>query len=217
MAHEINNPLQVITSRTELLLVGRHDNATEQTLKCILENTNRITSIVSNLLSFSRQGSEGGVQEINPNALLDKTLALLEHQMVTDNIVITRDLQDLPPILGSPGQLQQVFTNLILNAYQAMLDQEGGELTIKTSLQSGMVEVDIIDTGPGIPKKHLDHLFEPFFTTKPEGKGTGLGLSIAYGIIQSHGGSIKVQSVEGRGTSFSVSFPIKHDESEDQA
>ncbi|HET6455651.1 MAG TPA: HAMP domain-containing sensor histidine kinase [Armatimonadota bacterium] len=122
-----------------------------------------------------------------------------------------------PPILGNPGQLQQVFTNLIMNAYQAMLGQEGGELTIKTSLQSDMVQVDVIDTGPGFPKKHLDHLFEPFFTTKPEGKGTGLGLSIAYGIIQSHGGSIKVHSIEGRGTSFSVSFPTKHNESEDQA
>lgn len=218
VAHEINNPLQVIMGRTELLLTGQHDDVTGQNLKCILGNTNRITGIVSNLLSFSRQSTESQLQEINVNALLEKTLALIEHQMVTDNIVINRDLQALDPILGNPGQLQQVFTNLILNAYQAMLDapHTGCELTIKTSLQSGMVEVDIKDTGPGISKKHLCHLFEPFFTTKPEGKGTGLGLSIAYGIIQSHGGNIRVQSVEGRGTCFSVSLPVKQDEKEEQ-
>ena len=217
VAHEINNPLQVVTGRIELLLARKNDRVTQQTLQCVLENTNRMTGIVSNLLSFSRHSSDGEMQEINVSAILDKTLALLEHQMVTDNIVIIRDLQELDPILGRPGQLQQVFTNLILNAYQAMQERGGGELTIKTSLQSDMVEVDITDTGPGIPQKHLDHLFEPFFSTKPEGKGTGLGLSIAYGIVQSHGGSIKVQSVEGRGTCFSVSLPIKHDESEDQA
>lgn len=215
VAHEINNPLQVITGRTELLLAREHDDQTTQTLECILDNTNRITGIVSNLLSFSRQGADGEPQEINVNALLETTLALMEHQMVTDNIVIIRDLQELDPIVGRPGQLQQVFTNLIINAYQAMLDQGGGELTIKTSLQSGMAEVDIIDTGPGIPKQHLDHLFEPFFTTKPEGKGTGLGLSIVYGIVQSLGGNIRVQSVQGRGTCFSVSLPFKQDERED--
>lgn len=215
VAHEINNPLQVIMGRTEMLLAGQLDNPTEQTLGCVLENTTRITDIVANLLSFSRQSSGAEHQEINLNKLLNKTLALIEGQMVTDNIVINRDLQeDICPITGNPGQLQQVFTNLIINAYQAMADQGGGELTIKSSLQENMVEVDILDTGPGIAKEHLDHLFEPFFTTKPEGKGTGLGLSIVYGIVQSHGGSIRVQSIEGRGTCFSVSLPIKQDEGE---
>lgn len=218
VAHEINNPLQVIMGRTEMLLAGRLDNPTEQTLKCVLENTNRITDIVSNLLSFSRQSSESEHQEINLNTLLNKTLALIEGQMVTDNIVINRDLQeDISPIMGSAGQLQQVFTNLIINAYQAMLDQGGGELTIKSRLQADMVDVDILDTGPGIAKEHLDRLFEPFFTTKPEGKGTGLGLSIVYGIVQSHGGGIRVQSIEGRGTCFTVSLPAKQDESEDSS
>ena len=215
VAHEINNPLQVIMGRTELLLAGEHDDRSRQTMECILDNANRITGIVSNLLSFSRHSSEGDPQDVDANVVLEKTLALIEHQMVTDNITVTKDFNELQPIWGSPGQLQQVFTNLILNAYQAMLDQGGGELTVKSALHSGMVEVDVIDTGPGIPKERLDHLFEPFFTTKPEGKGTGLGLSIVYGIVQSHGGNIRVESVEGRGTCFSVSLPVKQKEKED--
>lgn len=209
VAHEINNPLQVILGRTEMLLAVEKNPGKLDQLRAIEEHTTRIAEIVSNLLSFSRQSSDTDFRELDINAVLNKTLALLEPQMSTDDIEVVRDLQEsLHPISGHPGQLQQVFTNIIMNAYQAMSSQNGGILTIRSTSRDCFVEVSISDTGPGIPSEYLDRLFEPFFTTKPEGKGTGLGLSIAYGIIQSHGGDFQVHNCSDKGTCFTIMLPV---------
>lgn len=210
VAHEISNPLQVILGRTELLLAQETAESKLRDLNAILEHTRRISSLVRNLLSFSRPSSDTELRETNVNAVADKTLDFLETQLATRDIAVVRDLQDgLEPVLANAGQLQQVFTNMILNAYQAMAGQVGGTLAVRSWSEPGMILIEFTDTGPGILQEHLDRLFEPFFTTKPEGEGTGLGLAIVYGIIQSHGGSIQVRNNPDRGACFTVSLPAK--------
>ena len=206
VAHEINNPLQVILGRTELLIDRIDDLPCQRDLDAIRESTLRIAEIVSNLLSFSRQSSTPEFRDLDLNAVLDKTLDLINPQLAPDDItVITDGSRSILPVHGNAGQLQQVFTNLILNAYHAMRPQGGGTLTISSRAQDGCAVVELTDTGPGIPQEHLGHIFEPFYTTKPE--GTGLGLAIAYSIIRSHRGSIKVTSKTGSGARFTVSLP----------
>lgn len=206
VAHEINNPLQVILGRTELLLARSHDDKGSHDLGEIIEHTTRIARTVSNLLSFSRQSTGTESRNLDVGLVVEKTLQLLEPQMAPDDIVVVRNLRQGPPVHASASQLQQVFTNIILNAYHAMRPQGGGTLTVETSVESGHVVVSFADTGHGISPEHIAHIFEPFFTTKPEGEGTGLGLSIIYGIMQSHGGSIEVDSSES-GARFRVLLP----------
>jgi signal transduction histidine kinase len=144
--------------------------------------------------------------EVDVNKLLDDTLQLLEPQMRKSNIEIVKEYSRVPAtIFGNAGKLQQVFTNLILNARDAMLS--GGTITLKTkSNGDNEVHISVTDTGEGIPKENLNKIFDPFFTTKGVGNGTGLGLAVTYGIVQEHGGTIEAVS-EGRGSTFHLSFP----------
>lgn len=207
VAHEINDPLQVILGRTELLLAHSQDEKGSHDLGEIIEHTTRIARTVSNLLSFSRQSTGTEFRDLDVGVVVEKTLELLEPQMAPDDIVVLKDLrQGLPAVHASASQLQQVFTNIILNAYHAMRSQGGGTLTVETGFELDHVVVSFADTGPGIPPEHITHIFEPFFTTKPEGEGTGLGLSITYGIVQSHGGSIEVDS-SASGAHFRILLP----------
>lgn len=209
VAHEINNPLQIILGRIELLVSQEHDPANVSTLKLMLEQTTRIASIVSNLLSFSRQSSDSEFRPLDVNDVLDKTLNLLEPQMAPDDITIIRDPEEgLGMVFGNPGMLQQVFTNITLNAYHAMRDMGHGTLTVQTRADADKIDIEFIDTGPGIASEHIERLFEPFFTTKAEGEGTGLGLSIAYGIVQSHGGTIQAINDPKGGARFSIALPL---------
>lgn len=206
-AHEINNPLQVVLGRTQLVLNREVNEKNMRDLNIIIEHTTRIANTVSNILSFSRQSESSMYRNLDISIIVSKTLELLEPQMIPDDIVVIRGLQkDLPPVYGNSGQLQQVFTNLILNAYQAMRINKGGELKVETWMENDHTLVSISDNGPGISPENIEHIFEPFFTTKPEGQGTGLGLSIVYGIVQSHKGNISVESDEN-GTCFTVKLP----------
>ena len=131
------------------------------------------------------------------------------HQVEKSKVTLVEKLADsLPPIDGNSNKLQQVFTNLILNAVQAM--PEGGTLTIDSRMSEDLkaVKISFTDTGVGIPEENLDKIFEPFFTSKKVGEGTGLGLSVSYGLIKNHGGEIKVKSKENQGTTFTVILPI---------
>jgi two-component system NtrC family sensor kinase len=142
---------------------------------------------------------------------------LIGHQVLFHNIEIKQALDpNLPQIFGDPGELQQVFTNLFLNAADAMKGQ--GQITITSSAtpQRDGVILTFTDTGSGIPPELRDKIFEPFFTTKPPGKGTGLGLSIVYGVIQRHGGSIEVESPPGGGTTFTIQLPLGSQENQEQ-
>ncbi len=132
---------------------------------------------------------------------------MLVEKELGNRIKLHKKYSDIPPISCMPGQLNQVFLNMLLNAIQAI--EGDGNIWISTAIKDNNVIVKFKDDGNGIPKKHVDKIFEPFFTTKPIGMGTGLGLSISYGIIQAHGGDIQVKSKKKAGTSFIISFPFK--------
>jgi signal transduction histidine kinase len=144
---------------------------------------------------------------VNLNAVVEEVLTLVAHPFRTAQVQVTRNLQkELPAVLGSTNKLQQVFLNLFLNARDAM--PSGGIVEIRTAAHNGSVEVEIIDTGGGIPRENLNRIFDPFFTTKSSGRGTGLGLSVSYGIVKEHAGKVDVRSTPGKGTSFRLEFPV---------
>jgi len=149
---------------------------------------------------------------LNLNRLIEQTVFLNSNLLKMDGVKVETKLDpDLPDLLGSEDQLQQVFMNLVSNASEAMGGGHGGVLTIETQhiLSEDRLQVNFKDTGCGIPEENYPKLFEPFFTTKKKGKGVGLGLSVAYGIVQEHAGSIYVKSEVGRGTTFQVKLPLK--------
>jgi signal transduction histidine kinase len=151
------------------------------------------------------------MRSLNINKLIEKTLLLSSNLLKINGVKVEKRLDpNLPDLVGSEDQLQQVFMNFISNAAEVMETNGGGLLSIKTkhSLQDGKIIIIFRDTGAGIPSENLSRLFEPFFTTKRKGKGVGLGLSVAYGIVQEHGGAIDVKSKVGKGTTFKIEFPM---------
>ena len=208
VAHEVNTPLTGVSSYTQMLLgMIPETDPKHALLQKMQRQTDRATNIVGNLLNFSRTGNAEEFGEIEINKLLNDTLQLLEPQLRKSNIEVVKEYSEAAPtISASGGKLQQVFTNLILNARDAMFS--GGQITLRTYDENGDgVAVEVTDTGEGIPAENLKKVFDPFFTTKGVGNGTGLGLAVSYGIIQEHNGTIEVQSVEGRGTTFRLVFP----------
>lgn len=210
VAHEVNTPLTGVSSYTQMLLGMVPDTDPKHALlQKMHRQTERATNIVSNLLNFSRIGSVTDSTEVSVNRLLDDTLQLLEPQIRKSNIEIVKDYSaDVLPIFANAGKLQQVFTNLILNARDAM-GAAGGKVTLRTMLVDGdEVKVEVTDTGEGIAPENLGKIFDPFFTTKGVGNGTGLGLAVTYGIVQEHGGTIEAFSETGNGATFMLSFPV---------
>jgi two-component system, NtrC family, sensor kinase len=211
VAHEVNTPLAVISSYTQMLskqLQG--DPQKSGLLEKITRQTFRASEIVNNLLNFSRtSGSEIG--DVDVNKVIADTLALLEHQFKVAKVKVQNTPEpQLPAIQGNAGRLQQVFLNLFLNAKDAM--PGGGTLRV-TTMNGENVSVSVSDTGSGIAPEHIQRIYDPFFTTKTsprEGqtRGTGLGLSVTYGIIQEHAGKIRVESHPGTGTTFTLEFPL---------
>jgi PAS domain S-box-containing protein len=210
VAHEINNPLAGILIYAELLQRDLAADAVHrENIGVIINQTMRCQQIVHRLLDFSRQ-SLGDQKLFDANDIIHRCVELISHQAFFHNIKVTQDLDPfLPQIVGDPGQLQQVFTNLLLNAADAMNGQ--GQITIATrpTPQGDGIILTFTDTGCGIPPEIRDKIFEPFFTTKPPGKGTGLGLSIVYGVIQRHGGTITADSPQGDGTTFTIRLPLE--------
>ena len=207
VAHEVNTPLAVISNYIQMLAkqlpIGdpRH-----QLIDKVVKQTFRASEIVNNLLNFSRTGATE-FTEVDLNAVVDEVLSLVAHPFRTAQVQVTRNLQQqLPFVLGSNNKLQQVFLNLFLNARDAM--PSGGVVEIRTASFNGSVEVEIKDTGAGIPRENLNRIFDPFFTTKASGRGTGLGLSVSYGIVKEHAGKLDVRSTPGKGTSFRLEFPV---------
>ena len=211
VAHEVNTPLAVISSYTQMLAKQlQGDPQKSGLLDKITRQTFRASEIVNNLLNFSRtSGSE--FSDVDVNKVITETLALLEHQFKTAKVRVKDELSpSLPPVQGNPGRLQQVFLNLFLNAKDAM--PGGGTLYVAT-LNGDAVSVRVSDTGSGIAPEHVQRIYDPFFTTKSspregQNRGTGLGLSVTYGIIQEHSGKIRVESHPGEGTTFTLDFPL---------
>ncbi|MEW6659202.1 MAG: PAS domain S-box protein [Thermodesulfobacteriota bacterium] len=212
VAHEINNPLAGILIYAEILKRDLQENAqVRENLEVIIGQTVRCQQIVTRLLEFSRQ-SLGERTLFDLNEIAGRCVDLIKHQSLFHNIEIQQDLDpELPQIIGDPGQLQQVITNLLLNAADAMNGRGKIHLSSRPAAGGGVV-LTFGDTGPGIPQDIKGKIFEPFFTTKPPGKGTGLGLSIVYGVLQRHGGTIEVDSAPGGGTIFTVRLPLDSSE-----
>ncbi len=208
-AHEINNPLAIISARTQLLEAREGDERKRRDLHQISEQIERISSILQSLMGFARPNAPQ-VTKVDINALLLKIIGLVESIFQNHRIPIVQHLApELPVILADANQLEQVFLNLVINAQHAM-EQGGGVLSITSTLMPDgkRVSVSVRDTGCGIAPENLSRIFDPFFSTKSEGKGTGLGLSTAYGIVTNHYGEIKVSSELGRGTEMIVILPV---------
>jgi PAS domain S-box-containing protein len=206
VAHEVNTPLAVISNYIQMLAKQMPDADPRQSIiEKIVKQTFRASEIVNNLLNFSRTGA-GEAVDIDVNRVVEETLSLVSHPLKTSQIQVVKHLgETLPAVRGSANKLQQVFLNLFLNARDAM--PGGGLLEVRTGAHNGSVEIEVVDTGAGIPREHIHRIFDPFFTTKASGRGTGLGLSVSYGIIKEHSGKIDVRSTPGKGTSFHVEFP----------
>ena len=210
VAHEINNPLGAILMYTHLALEqgGLSDQARDNLEKATREAT-RCKDIVRALLDFARQ-SEPKIRKANVNEVLERTLAVLEPQGLFQHVRLHKSFgPSLPAIPIDMDQIQQVFTNIVLNAVEAM---DGcGDLTITSAVGADgrHAEVTFTDTGRGIALEEHDKVFEPFFTTKTVGHGTGLGLAISHGIVARHKGSIELRSEPGNGATFTVKLPLK--------
>ena len=210
VAHEINNPLGAILMYSHLSLEEMDaEDPRRKNLEKVTAEATRCKNIVRGLLDFARQ-SEPNVVEADANEILSRTLSLLQNQAQFQNITITTTLcSSLPKAMMDSGQIQQVFTNIILNAAEAINGQ--GEINIFTrTIENGQfIEIELADTGCGIPQENIEKIFDPFFTTKEVGHGTGLGLAVSYGIISRHRGTIEVKSSPGKGTTFVVRLPLK--------
>lgn len=210
VAHEINNPLSGILIYAELLKEAIKDNhQLTSDVQEIIDQTLRCKKIVAELLEFSRQ-SIGKTSAFTVEELVTKSLNLLINQASFQDIkVITEIESDIPEMIGDFGQLQQVLTNLFINAADAM--QGKGTLTIRARFNKDENKflIEVADTGPGIPEHLRDKIFDIFFTTKPVGKGTGLGLSISQNIMNLHGGNIRVECPPDGGTVFYIELPLE--------
>jgi len=210
VAHQLNNPLGGITLFSQLMLEEHEfsDKAREDLLR-IKNDAERCSSIVKELLEFARQ-TRREVKLHNINEIIARTLFLLCNQALFQNIVIVENYDEtIPEIPADVQQLNHVFMNIILNAADAMEGQGRIEISSVLNRANNTATIQICDTGPGIDEEALPSIFEPFFTTKEQGKGTGLGLSMVYGIVESHGGSIKAANKKDGGAVFSIDLPLE--------
>ena len=208
IAHELNNPIYGIMNTLELLKTEiPPESKRRRILDLSLSEIQRLSEMLRNMLSFSKPEEEKR-RPIKIDELIEGILLMMERQMRESNIRVETSFDpDIPEIMASTNQMRQVMLNLIKNAKEAM--PKGGNLFIRTGKEDNRVLIHIQDTGMGIPEEIRDKIFEAFFTTKQKVKGVGLGLSVCYGIIKDHGGEIKVESEEGKGTTFVISLPIE--------
>ncbi len=210
IAHELNNPLTAISSYTQIMLrapAGLSEKTRER-MQRILEESNRIESLVKNLMSYARP-SAGEMVLLHLGEVIQQALTFSRYQVSKGNVhIVSRIPEDLPLVRGVRDQLQQVFINLLTNASYACAQKGGGQVKLSTQVAGPSLEVLVADTGTGIRPEDLDQIFEPFFTTKSEGQGTGLGLSIVKDIIARHRGQVRVQSRFGEGAEFIISLPL---------
>ncbi len=205
VAHEINTPLANIMLIAEGLRRRSTDPATLGRVDAIAEQARIAADIVRGLLDFARR-SEPRVTDLDLVAVARDTVSFLRGKQPVNVELEERYPSGPVPVSGDRSQLVQVVTNILNNAYEAL--EHGGRIVIEVRRLRDRAEVEIIDSGPGIPEEALPHIFEPFFTTKEEGKGTGLGLAICHGILQAHHGTIRARNVPGAGACFVISLPL---------
>lgn len=215
LAHEINNPLAIISAEQTNIsdLLKEYDGnetsreeITESIERCKAQ-VQRCAGITRKMLQFGRQ-KDSRLESVELASRLTDIATLLQRRAKVHNIEIVPFIEEnLPPVYVDPIELEQVLVNLINNSFAALPD--GGKITLRAYLDDNVVHLEVVDDGTGIPAAELEHIFEPFFTTKEVGKGTGLGLSVCYGIIQSWGGRIKAESHPGQGTTMHISLPYR--------
>lgn len=221
IAHEINNPLTSILINSHLAVEALNETQSSiredklrllrENMELIIEETSRCSVIVKELLEFSRQKA-AVKQPCIVRDVIEKSLVLFENQFLISKISLEKELESAAVTIHADAvKLEQVFINVILNAFDAM--NGGGKLTIDASLDQGQLVIRFSDDGAGIESQHLNRIFDPFFTTKGN-RGTGLGLSLSYGIIQQHDGKIEVQSERGTGTTITIRLPLNESESD---
>jgi len=221
MAHEINQPLNVIQVCADFFLkmlkrgAKIEDDDLRSMANDIVANVERAAGVIKHVRDFARQ-SEPVRSRVNLNDPIKDVFKVFGHQLKIHEIEVTLDLDpDLPEIIAEHNRLEQVFINLVSNAIDAMDEKsnqpEGSDnskkLSIKSILENGQVAVYVSDSGIGMSEEVQAKLFEPFFTTKKVGKGTGLGVSISYGIVKDYDGDIEIESEVGKGTTFKLTFP----------
>jgi len=210
IAHEINNPAQVIQGFAELLMEKKNlDTATKKMVQSIYEAVQSITKLNRDLMDVARPRGMN-ITDLKPEEPLDKALTFLKEAGVIKRCeIIKQYAQDMPGIRGDLMQLNQVFLNLILNAAHAMNNSQTKKLTVETGFlpDTGSVLISVSDTGCGIPRENIDKIFESFFTTRASEGGTGLGLAVVKQIVEGHKGKVMVTSEPGSGTTFTISLP----------
>jgi signal transduction histidine kinase len=208
VAHEINNPLAGL--KNCLYAIEREPENYTQTrlyLQLMKEGMEYIETVVQKLLGFARQ-QPATMEAVDVNSVVMKVIRLVDYNINKRKIVLRTELAaDLPVLTGDPQLLAEVFMNILLNAIDAV--EERGRITVSSACRDGVVAVHISDNGMGIDPGHLAHIFDPFFTTKGPKEGTGLGLSVSLGIVETHGGHIRVRSEAGQGSDFSVELPVE--------
>jgi signal transduction histidine kinase len=206
-AHEINNPLSAIIGMAEIAMEEQNLSEIKNHLRDILVCSERITAIVRGLRTYSCLAQKEKLRLVDLNEVLEKSLNVAPPG-IRSQVEVSKDFHSSVTMEADEVEIQQVFANLITNAFEAM-DGNGGRLLLSTQASKNSVEVKICDDGVGIPQEHVTRIFDPFFTTKKhgEGEGTGLGLNIVYRIVTKYEGTIDVESKEGMGTTFTISFP----------
>jgi two-component system, NtrC family, sensor histidine kinase HydH len=206
IAHEIGSPLAVIRGRAEQVLRAAGDGPRAEDLRVIIKHIDNITSILGQVLDFSRKQPIER-QAVAVDGAIERARALLRWKLDARSVELAVELDDeLPALAADPDQLQQVLVNLLLNACDA--SSQGGRVTVTAhATREGQVRVEIADVGCGIAPEHMNAVFDPFFTTKKRGEGTGLGLPIATSIVRNHGGQINLRSTPGKGTTVSLTWP----------
>lgn len=207
IAHELNNPLTTIGGYAQVLAEALEGSEHSAMIATLEEEAERCRRVARSLLSFARQTDERQLA-FDVNELLRGVIDLRAYDLREAGIVLTTDLgEDLPEIVADYGQVQQVFYNLLDNAYYALARQGGGKLSVRTWGADGAVGIEVADNGPGVPPELGATIFEPFVTTKPRGEGTGLGLSICRRIVEEHGGTITLDSGGDSGARFTITLP----------
>jgi two-component system NtrC family sensor kinase len=207
IAHELNNPIYGIMNTLELLKTEiPPESKRRRILELSLSETHRLAEMLRNMLSFSKPEEEVR-RPVKLNELLEGILLMFDKQMQEANVKVKTYFDEkLPEVMASTNQMRQVMLNMFKNAKEAM--PKGGTLTVGTWREKNKAVIHIRDTGVGISEENKNKIFEAFFTTKQKVKGVGLGLSVCYGIIKNHGGEIKVESEEGKGTHFTITLPL---------
>jgi two-component system NtrC family sensor kinase len=218
IAHEINNPLAGILTYAKLLVRTLEEAPPDQAarekiikqLKLVERETQRCTAIVRNLLDFARERPLK-LGEVDVNAAISEALFLISNQSRMQNVKLEQDLQPVPAIEADFGQIRQALVNVLINACDAM--PSGGTLNVATRRTGEQIDVAVRDTGIGISPADMKKVLDPFFSTKE--KGTGLGLSVVYGIVERHGGALKLESTPGQGTTVTITLPVLNSSPDD--